>query len=194
MIYKCFLICIVLFCVLVVGVGFGFVFVDMVYVVVLMVKIFVLGFYCVMLGDFEIIVLFDGMVDLLVDQLLMKIILQVVNKVFVVLFEKVLLEILVNVFLVNIGSKLVLIDIGVGMLFGFILGKLFDSLKVLGYQLEQVDEVIFMYMYLDYVGGLIKDGKIVFFYVVVCVDKCDVDYWLVKVNLDKVVEVDKGMF
>ena len=68
----------------------------------------------------------------------------------------------VNGFLVNTGSKLVLIDTGAGIFFGPTVGKLLANLKASGYRPEQVDEIYITHMHLDHVGGLLLDGKIAF--------------------------------
>ncbi len=47
----------------------------------------------------------------------------------------------VNGFLVNTGSKLVLVDTGAGTLFGPTLGRLPANLQASGYRPEQVDEI-----------------------------------------------------
>lgn len=68
----------------------------------------------------------------------------------------------VNGFLVNTGSKLVLIDTGAGKLFGPTLGGLLASLKASGYTPEQVDEIYITHSHGDHIGGLSSDGKAVF--------------------------------
>ena len=61
----------------------------------------------------------------------------------------------VNAYLINTGSKLVLIDAGAGTLFGPTVGKLMANLKASGYQPEQVDEIYITHMHADHVGGLV---------------------------------------
>ena len=68
----------------------------------------------------------------------------------------------VNGFLVNTGTKLVLIDTGAGKLFGPTLGGLLASLKASGYTPEQVDEIYITHSHGDHIGGLSADGKPVF--------------------------------
>ena len=48
----------------------------------------------------------------------------------------------INAFLINTGSKLILIDSGAGVLYGDCCGKLLANLRSAGYQPEQVDEVL----------------------------------------------------
>src|SRR5262249_20469999 len=90
----------------------------------------------------------------------------------------------VNGFLVNTGSKLVLIDTGAGGLAGPTLGKLLSSLKASGYSPEQVDEVYITHLHLDHVGGLATaDGRAVFPDAIVRLDAKDGNYWLSQQNL-----------
>jgi glyoxylase-like metal-dependent hydrolase (beta-lactamase superfamily II) len=152
------------------------------------------GYYRLMLGNFEITALSDGTVDLPMDKLLMNITPAAVDKDLAASFEKSPLESSVNTYLINTGSKLVLIDTGAGTLFGPTLGKLIENMKASGYRPEQVDEVLITHMHPDHVGGLIKDGSIAFPNAVVRADKRDADYWLSKTNLDKAADADKGFF
>jgi glyoxylase-like metal-dependent hydrolase (beta-lactamase superfamily II) len=159
-----------------------------------MVKTSAPGYYRVMLGDFEVTALSDGTVDLPVDKLLMNTTPAAVDKALAASFEKSPLETSFNAYLVNTGSKLVLIDTGAGALFGPTVGKLMASLKASGYQPEQVDEIVITHMHPDHVGGLTHDGKIAFPNAVVRADQRDADYWLSKANLDKAADADKGFF
>lgn len=151
------------------------------------------GFYRAMLGDFELTVLSDGTVDLPVDKLL-KQPAEKTNKALLKSFEKVPLETSVNGFLINTGSKLILIDAGAASLFGPTLGKLASHLKAAGYQPEQVDEIYITHMHADHVGGLIAGGKLAFPNAVVRAGKADADYWLSQANMDKAPADKKGSF
>jgi glyoxylase-like metal-dependent hydrolase (beta-lactamase superfamily II) len=151
------------------------------------------GFYRTMLGDFEVTVLNDGTVDLPMDKLLHnkpgK-----TEKALAQHFMKAPVEVSINAFLVNTGSKLLLVDTGAGNLFGPTLGKLLVSLKAAGYQPEQVDEIYISHMHPDHVGGLGELNKPAFPNAVVRADKRDADFWLSKANLEKAPEASKGYF
>ncbi|HEX5306964.1 MAG TPA: MBL fold metallo-hydrolase [Dyella sp.] len=179
---------------LIAGAGLGLAPIESAQAAAPMVKTSAPGYYRVMLGDFEVTALSDGTADLPVDKLLMNITPAAVDKALAASFEKSPLETSFNAYLINTGSKLVLIDTGAGTLFGPTVGKLMDSLKASGYRPEQVDEIVITHMHPDHVGGLIKDGKIAFPNAVVRADKRDADYWLSKANLDKAADADKGFF
>ena len=151
------------------------------------------GFYRMMLGDFEVTALSDGTADLPVDKLLNAPpakVLAALKRVHL----KSPLETSVNAFLVNTGSKLVLIDAGAAGLFGPTLGILVKNLQAAGYQPEQVDEVYITHMHPDHVGGLMAGDKPAFPNAIVRADKHDADFWLSQANLDKAPEDSKGFF
>jgi len=100
----------------------------------------------------------------------------------------------VNGYLINTGSKLVLVDTGAGLLFGPTLGNLEANLKAAGYQPEQVDEVLVTHMHGDHVGGLVLDGKLAFPNATVHAGQEDADFWLSKSKLDQASAEMKGFF
>lgn len=152
------------------------------------------GFFRIMLGDFEITPLNDGTVDLPVDQLLRNTTPAKVNQALAKSYLKSPLETSVNTFLINTGSKLILIDAGAGSLFGPTLGKLLTNLKASGYQPEQIDEIYITHMHPDHVGGLSADSKIAFPNAIVRADKHESDYWLSEANMEKAPADSKNSF
>ena len=151
------------------------------------------GFYRTMLGDFEITALSDGTVDLDVARLLAEPAAKT-DAALAKAFVKGPLETSVNAYLVNTGTKLVLIDAGAGTLFGPTLGKLLASLKAAGYQPEQIDDIFVTHMHPDHVGGLSANGVRVFPNATLHADKRDSDFWLSQANLDKAPADSKGFF
>ena len=107
-----------------------------------MVKTSAPGFYRMMLGDFEVTALSDGTADLPVDKLLTNTTPAKVKSALAKSFLTAPLETSFNGYLINTGTKLVLIDTGAAKLFGPTLGNLVANLKASGYQPEQVDERI----------------------------------------------------
>ena len=152
------------------------------------------GYYRMMLGDFEITALSDGTVELPMDKLLTNTTPAKVNKALARSFLKAPLETSVNTYLVNTGSKLVLIDTGAAKLFGPTLGNLLANLKLAGYQPEQVDEIYITHLHPDHVGGLMDGDKMAFPNAVVRADKHEADFWLSPANLDKAAPEAKGFF
>ncbi|WP_332856576.1 MBL fold metallo-hydrolase [Duganella sp. S19_KUP01_CR8] len=151
------------------------------------------GFYRATLGDFEVTVLNDGSIDLPVDQLLKQAPAKT-NAALAKSFLKSPVETSVNAFLINTGSKLVLIDAGAASLFGPTAGKLLANFKASGYKPEQVDEIYISHMHGDHVGGLAANEQRVFPNAVVRAGKLDADYYLSQSNLDKATGEEKEDF
>jgi glyoxylase-like metal-dependent hydrolase (beta-lactamase superfamily II) len=158
-----------------------------------MVKTQAPGFYRIMLGDFEVTAINDGTISLDVAKLLA----EPPAKTEAALkksFEASPIETSDNAFLVNTGTKLVLIDTGAGTLFGPTLGKLLVNLRAAGYRPEQIDDVFLTHMHPDHLGGLMADGALAFPNATVHADKRDSDYWLSQANLDKASADSKAFF
>jgi len=152
------------------------------------------GYYRMMLGDFEVTALSDGTVDLPVDKLLSNAKPGQVQKALQRAYLNAPLETSVNSYLINTGTKLVLIDTGAAGLFGPTLGKLLAHLKAAGYQPEQVDEVYITHLHPDHVGGLLFEGKAAFPNAIVRMDKHDADFWLSVEQMAKAPAEAKGFF
>jgi glyoxylase-like metal-dependent hydrolase (beta-lactamase superfamily II) len=151
------------------------------------------GFYRTMLGDFEITALSDGTIDLDVAKLLAEPA-ATTDAALAKAFVKGPVETSVNAFVVNTGTRLVLIDAGAGTLFGPSVGKLLANLRAAGYQPEQVDDIFVTHMHPDHVGGLSADGQRVFQNATLHADKRDSDFWLSQANLAAAPEGSKGFF
>jgi glyoxylase-like metal-dependent hydrolase (beta-lactamase superfamily II) len=151
------------------------------------------GFYRTLLGDFEVTALSDGTVDLDVARLLA----EPANRTDAALAKAFVhgpLETSVNAYLVNTGTRLVLIDAGAGTLFGPTLGRLLASLQAAGYEPGQVDDIFITHMHPDHVGGLSANGVRVFPNATLHADRRDSDFWLSQANLDKAAADSKGYF
>jgi glyoxylase-like metal-dependent hydrolase (beta-lactamase superfamily II) len=159
-----------------------------------MVKTSAPGYYRMMLGDFEITALSDGVVALPMDKMLTNTTPEKINKALAKYYLKSPLETSVNTFLINTGDKLLLVDTGAGGLFGPTLNKLLVNLKASGYQPEQVDEIYITHMHGDHVGGLMAGDKLAFPNATVRADKHDAEYWLNQANMDKASADMKGSF
>ena len=151
------------------------------------------GYFRFMVGSFEVTALSDGTVKLPMVKLLkdksgaapMKL-----KKAF--LGDPV--ETSDNAYLVNTGSKLVLIDTGAGGLFGPTLGNVAANLKASGYTPDQVDEIYLTHVHPDHIGGLTVDGKPAFANAILRLDKADLDFWLDEARAKAAPEDSKGFF
>ena len=137
------------------------------------------GFYRLKLGDFEVTALLDG--TSVFDAKFLKAeamdLQRVLSKQFVQIDE---IDGAVAGFVVNTGSKLILVDTGTGGFWGGkALGHLVANLKKAGYRPEQVDIVLLTHLHADHVGGLATSkGTRVFPRAVVHMAKADSDFWL----------------
>jgi glyoxylase-like metal-dependent hydrolase (beta-lactamase superfamily II) len=152
------------------------------------------GYYRMMLGNFEVTALSDGTVDLKIEELLTNTTAAKIKTALARAHLKDPVETSVTAYLVNTGSKLVMIDAGAGVFFGPTLGKLIANLKASGYQPEQIDEIYITHMHADHVGGLVNGDKIAFPNAVVRADRRDADFWLSKANMDTAPKEAKQVF
>jgi glyoxylase-like metal-dependent hydrolase (beta-lactamase superfamily II) len=152
------------------------------------------GFYRMTLGDFEITTVLDGTLALDAGQLLTNTQPAKVDALLAHQFLKSPVETSDNTFLVNTGTKLVLVDTGAGTLFGPTLGHFVTNLKAAGYSPEQIDDVVITHMHGDHVGGLLTKGQRTFPNATVHADKHDADYWLSKAQMEKAAAEAKGLF
>lgn len=159
-----------------------------------MVKTSAPGYYRMMLGDFEITALSDGTVNLPMDKLLTNTTPGATASAFDKYYLKSPIETSVNTYLINTGTKLVMVDTGAAGLFGPTLGNLLTNLKASGYQPEQIDEIYITHMHGDHIGGLMAGDKLAFPNAVVRADKRDADFWLSQANLDAAPAAAKGGF
>jgi len=141
----------------------------------------VAGFYRTMIGDYEVTALHDGSGS--IDSSLLHGDPALIQSLLARSFQDDPKHVSATVqgFLVNTGSKLVLIDTGAGGHWGGpTLGKLMKNLKASGYKPEQVDLVLLTHLHADHVGGIYKNGKRVFPKATVMMMKADADFWLSK--------------
>lgn len=159
-----------------------------------MVKTQAPGYYRMMLGDFEVTAISDGTVKLPMLKLLTNTKPQAVAAALKKGFLKEMVETSVNTYLVNTGTKLVLIDTGAAGLFGPTLGNMLSNLQAAGYKPEQVDEIYITHMHADHVGGLMEKSALAFPNAVLRINKADTDYWLSEANMNAAPEGAKSFF
>lgn len=153
------------------------------------------GYYRMFLGNFEVTALYDGAIKL-DTKLLKNTNDKEVQKLLGRLFIKgPAVQTAVNAYLINTGSKLVLIDAGAAKLFGPNLGNVVDNLKAAGYTPEQVDTVLVTHLHGDHVNGLINaEGKAVFPNAEIWSAKADNDFWLSEEIAAKAPKDAQGFF
>ncbi|XAH26121.1 MBL fold metallo-hydrolase [Xylophilus sp. GW821-FHT01B05] len=153
------------------------------------------GFYRAMIGGYEVTALHDGGAG--IDSSLLHGDPALIQSLLARSFQNDPKNVSATVqgYLVNTGSKLVLIDAGAGGHWGGpALGKLVQNLKASGYKPEQVDLVLLTHLHADHAGGIYKDGKRVFANATVMMKKADADFWLSKEIMAKAPEEAKIFF
>jgi glyoxylase-like metal-dependent hydrolase (beta-lactamase superfamily II) len=134
------------------------------------------AFYRMQLGEFEITALSDGTVPLPLDKMMSHITPDEVRKLLAESFESLPVETSINAYLINTGSKLLLVDAGAGTLFRGHGGRLLASLQAAGYSPSDIDAVLLTHLHGDHSGGLTVDGRRVFPKATIYLDKADRDY------------------
>lgn len=152
------------------------------------------GFYRIMLGDVEVTALSDGISPMPADKILINTQLKQLEKAMALNNLSLPLPTSVNAYLINTGGKLILIDVGTGMLHGETLGKMMKNLNASGYKAEQVDEIYLTHLHPDHVGGLMAQNKIAFPNAIVRVEKEEVAFWLSEEKKQQAEEKDKRFF
>lgn len=140
------------------------------------------GFYRMQLGAFQVTALSDGTHPFPVDTVMTNISQQQALQDLADADLKLPVQGSINAFLINTGSKLILIDSGAGALYGDCCGKLLDHLRAAGYRPEQVDEVLITHLHKDHAGGINAQGRAVFPNAVLRLSQAEADYWLDPAN------------
>lgn len=143
------------------------------------------GFYRIMLGGFEVTALLDGTHPFPIDTVVEDVPKAEIARDLQRDFLQAPVQGSINAFLINTGSKLILIDSGAGVLYGDCCGKLVSNLRSAGYRPEQVDEVLLTHLHKDHVGGVISNGAMTFPNAVVRTSRIEADYWLNPANKSK---------
>lgn len=150
-----------------------------------MVKTQAPGFYRIMLGEFEITALSDGTHPFPVDTVMTNISQRQAARDLADIDLKLPLQGSINAFLINTGTKLILVDSGAGALYGACCGKLMAHLRAAGYQPEQVDEILITHLHKDHAGGVTAQGAAAFPNAVLRLAQAEADYWLTPANKAK---------
>lgn len=135
------------------------------------------GFHRIRVGSFDVVALSDGHIDL--DSSLLKGAPGAdIARLLARASQTSPVPTSVNAFLVDTGSRRVLIDAGTHDLFGPTLGRLHAHLRAAGYAPAQIDAVLVTHLHPDHVGGVAVDGRMAFPNATVHVDRRESEHWL----------------
>lgn len=142
--------------------------------------------YAFTIGDVQVTALSDGTVPQDLHKILHGITDEKIDEHLAYGYQTNPVELSVNAFLLEIGDKLALVDTGAGQLFGPGLGdQLLKSLQAAGVKPEQITDVLLTHVHSDHMGGLTRDGQMVFPNATVHVGKPDVDFFLDPQNAEQ---------
>ena len=153
------------------------------------------GYYTFKLGTYEITAISDGSVPQDLHVLLKGASQQTVDGLLNQAHLHNPVEASINVFLINTGNKLILVDTGAGDFFGKGFGgKFVERLNKLGFKPEDISDILITHIHTDHTGGLVHESKAVFPNANIYVGKADVDFFLNAKNQNGVNGYDKGYF
>lgn len=152
------------------------------------------GYYRLMLGDFEITALSDGVFELNTNEMLTHIEPGRRHDLLARSFQNDALPTSVNAYLINTGDRLVLVDTGAAKLFGPTLGHLLENLAASGYRPDQVDTILITHMHPDHIGGLVIEGRAAFPNATVYAEQREADFWSSTTAREQASADRKGFF
>lgn len=139
--------------------------------------------YSVTLGQFKVIALLDGYVDLHLQNIIADQrsfdhpYLHAKNPTDTI-------QIPVNVYLIDTGVKKILIDVGLAGAYDSQTGFLLESLKAAGYKSEDITDILITHLHPDHVAGLLtKNNQKAFENAQLYISKADIDYWVYEQQL-----------
>jgi glyoxylase-like metal-dependent hydrolase (beta-lactamase superfamily II) len=136
------------------------------------------GYYRMKIGNINVIALTDGTIGVDFLALLTNTIPgEVESRLTREDVKPTAVEASMNAYLIQLDSKLILVDTGAGELLGPKLDKLPDSLRSIGIQPEQITDILLTHIHPDHSGGLTVGGRRVFPNATVHVNKLEFDYW-----------------
>lgn len=141
------------------------------------------GYYRMKVGDFEVTALCDGTVPQNWEKILTNTSPAEIDSLRKLAYLSGEVETSVNAYLINTGSKLLMVDAGTAELLGPTLGYLSNSIRAAGYTPEQIDGILVTHIHTDHTGGLIQNGKMVFPNALIYVSKKEADFWFNRANL-----------
>jgi glyoxylase-like metal-dependent hydrolase (beta-lactamase superfamily II) len=84
----------------------------------------------------------------------------------------------INAFLIDTGSKRILVDAGAGDLFGACCGHVPEMLAAAGYDVNSIDTILLTHVHGDHSGGITGKGKRVFPNATLYLAKDELNYWM----------------
>jgi len=144
------------------------------------------GFYTMKLGAYTIVALSDGVFDLASDPLLIETHPGQARSLLERAQLPAAIPTTVNAYLIDTGSRRILVDAGAGALQGPGLGKMQAHLNAAGYTPQSIDDILLTHLHPDHVGGISTGDRAVFPNAVVHVEAREAQFWLDVTHVAKV--------
>lgn len=136
------------------------------------------GGYAVQVGQVRVTALNDGTVPQDAKKLLRNVSPKEIDQDLAHHFQTNPVEGSINAFLIQLPQHNVLVDTGLGQVYGpNVGGKVVADLDALGLKPADITDILITHSHSDHTGGLIKDGKPVFTNATVYVGKPDIDFF-----------------
>lgn len=137
------------------------------------------GVYRMQLGDFEVVALSDGTAPQDLHEIVDSRTPAQLDALLARGFQANPIELSINAYLIDTGSRVLLVDTGAGRMFGpDVGGRLPAALAAAGYRPDQIDDVLITHIHTDHSGGLTANGRMMFPNATVHVGKRDIDFFL----------------
>ncbi len=136
------------------------------------------GGYAVQIGTVRVTALNDGTVPQNAKELLRNVTQEQIDQQLAHQYQHNPVEGSINAYLIQLPKHTVLVDTGIGQMFGpNVGGNLLADLATLGIQPDDITDVLITHSHSDHTGGLLKDGKPTFPNANVYVGKADIDFF-----------------
>ena len=150
------------------------------------------GYFRITVGDFEVTALNDGVLAFdtkLIQHAAPGEIEKGMQRAFIQKGDSI--PTAITAYLINTGTRVILVDTGCAKLFGPGLGLVIENLKASGYEPSQVDVVLLTHLHGDHANGLLTaDGKVAFPNATVMVSEPEASFWL---DAGKAAQAPRGL-
>lgn len=136
------------------------------------------GVYRFLVGDAKVTVLSDGALDLDLHKLIRGATADRIDRLLAKDFLRNPVRTSVNVFLIETGDHRVLVDTGIGQLARNGSGRLLQSLSAAGLEPDQITDILVTHAHIDHIGGLVRNGDVVFRNATIHLSEPDVGFYL----------------
>ena len=142
------------------------------------------GFYRRKVGTAEVTALLDGYLDIThdlwvgIDEASVK---SAIASQFIPAGDSI--RIGITSYLINTGSRLILVDSGSSDLFGPTAGKFSGMLAAAGHTADQIDDILVTHMHPDHIGALVSGNTATFPNATVHVNEVEIAFWASETNM-----------